>query len=186
MAALLAQSYFYPAAPGTGFGRFLPPGAREYLARPADVAQGMGKELGYSRASAAVAEAVPTGVITGKERLQDLLSAHLSSGSSGGGAEGSQGTKPQPSLIVRADPSGHDVSVSEYHHTHDGVEGRPADETVSRWDELTEEQKARYKARLVQAGRWVEEEGEKVLKGMLWSSYAGLVGQAAGELLREL
>lgn len=177
MVGLIAQSYFNPAPPGTGlgFGRFLPPGAREYLSQPANVAQGMGKELGYS-ASSAVASSVPSGT-PGKETLQDLLSNHLASADDG---------KPK-TLVVRDDPSGHDVSVTEHLPEHQrDAEGKPADETVRHWDELHEAQKQRIKAKLVKAGRWVEAEGEKVLKGVMWSSYAGLVGQAAGEVLKEL
>lgn len=173
---LLAQSYFNPTPAGTGldlFGRFLPPGAREYLNQPANVAQGMGKELGYS-VSSAVASSVPSGT-PGKESLQDILSAHLAS----------SGTAK--TLVVRDDPTSHDVSVTEHLPEHQrDAEGKPADETVRHWDELDDAQKERIKARLIKAGRWVEAEGEKVLKGVMWSSYAGLVGQAAGEVLKEL
>lgn len=178
MIGLVAQSYFYPdTMPSTGLTSLLPPGAREYLNQPANVAQGMGKELGYS-ASSAVASGVPSGV-PGKESLQDLLSAHLSSNANNGDAK---------KLVVRDDPTNHhDVSITE--HLPESVrdaQGKPADETVRHWDELDEEQKRRIKAKLINAGRWVEAEGEKVLKGVLWSSYAGLVGQVGGEILREL
>lgn len=57
------------------------------------------------------------------------------------------------------------------------------DKAAKRWSELKEHEKAAWKERLVTAGEWAEAEGEKVLMGVLFSEYAGIVGQAArGEL----
>jgi hypothetical protein len=54
------------------------------------------------------------------------------------------------------------------------------------WDELEPHAKAYWKRKLIKAGQWAEHEGEAVLKGVLWSSYSGFVGEIAGEILREL
>jgi hypothetical protein len=54
------------------------------------------------------------------------------------------------------------------------------------WDELEPHAKAYWKRKLIKAGQWAEHEGESVLKGVLWSTYSGFVGQVAGEILREL
>lgn len=50
------------------------------------------------------------------------------------------------------------------------------------WHDLADEEKGIWKERLVKAGEWVESEGEKVLVGVLFSEYAGLVREAAREL----
>jgi len=165
--AFLAQNlYAGPSAPGEGLTRFLPPGAREYIGTPASAVQGFGKDIGNSAASV-IASTVPT-AIPGKQTLQDLLSSH--------GDE----TK---ALVVRDDPAGTDLSV-DVHPDHEAILREHTE--AKRWDELHPDQKAWWKQKLVQAGRWAEDEGETVLKGVMWSSYAGFVGEAAGQVLREL
>jgi len=55
------------------------------------------------------------------------------------------------------------------------------DETVRKWQELTEEGKRGWLKRLKQAGHWAEEQGEAVLKGVFFSEVAGAVaGAVAG------
>lgn len=57
------------------------------------------------------------------------------------------------------------------------------DMEAKHWQDLDEHQQAAWKERLIKAGEWVEGEGEKVLIGVLFSEYAGLVGQVAREAL---
>jgi hypothetical protein len=47
---------------------------------------------------------------------------------------------------------------------------------------LSTKQQSYWKKKLKEAGQWAEHEGESVLKGVLWSTYA----QVAAEVLREL
>lgn len=56
------------------------------------------------------------------------------------------------------------------------------DSGAKHWHELEEHQKSFWKEKLTKAGQWAEHEGESVLKGVLWSTYA----QVAHEVLREL
>ncbi|OQV05183.1 hypothetical protein CLAIMM_09963 [Cladophialophora immunda] len=53
-------------------------------------------------------------------------------------------------------------------------------ETLKKWEELTEAQKKGWKRRLIDAGHWAEHQGENVLKGILFSELAGAVGNMAG------
>lgn len=164
--AVLAQNYYAgPSEPGAGMTRFLPPGAREFLGSPANAAQGFGKDAGNSAASV-ISNNVPT-AIPGKQTLQDLLSSH----------------GDEKALVIRDDPAGTGVSV-DVHPDEEAVLKEHTE--AKRWDELHPDQKAWWKRKLVQAGRWAEDEGETVLKGVMWSSYAGFVGEAAGAVLREL
>lgn len=165
--AYLLQSYLRGSAgSGTGLAGLLPPGARHFLDRPANAAQDLGKQVESSAASI-VESAVPSSV-PGKQRLQDLLSSHADK------------TK---AVVVRDDPAGTELSVNVHP---DREEYLRRDTEAKRWDELHEEEQSLWKQKLIRAGHWVESEGESVLKSLLWSQYAGFVGQAAGEALREL
>lgn len=77
-------------------------------------------------------------------------------------------------IVVR--DTGSEVSA-ELRHDLDEVRA----ETVRRWEELNEREQASWKERLSEAGHWVEAQGEKVLKGILFSELAGAVGAAARE-----
>lgn len=50
------------------------------------------------------------------------------------------------------------------------------------WEEMEESEKERWRRRLVKAGEWAVEEGEAVLKGILFSGWAGVVGEVVGGL----
>ncbi|EXJ62664.1 hypothetical protein A1O7_03102 [Cladophialophora yegresii CBS 114405] len=53
-------------------------------------------------------------------------------------------------------------------------------ETLKKWDELSESQKKSWKRKLIDAGHWAEQQGENVLKGILFSELAGAVGNMVG------
>jgi glycyl-tRNA synthetase len=72
-----------------------------------------------------------------------------------------------------------DAVSAELRHGADVVR----DETVKKWEELTEREKRGWREKLVEGGHWVEGQGEKVLKGVLFSELAGAVGAAAAEVL---
>jgi hypothetical protein len=80
-----------------------------------------------------------------------------------------------------ADGSGIDVDTHP-----DKAEYLQENTDAKHWDELEPHAKAYWKRKLIKAGQWAEHEGESVLKGVLWSTYSGFVGQVAGEILREL
>ncbi|EMC97135.1 hypothetical protein BAUCODRAFT_32874 [Baudoinia panamericana UAMH 10762] len=168
VAAFLIQSFT------TGFssdwvGPFslLPRDARELLDRPASAAAGFGRGMQHT-VSSVVESAVPSGM-PGKGRLQELLAAH--------------GTSPdaqQKALVIRDGNEGTDVSVDVHADTEEYLK---RDTKAKRWHELDEQQKASWKQKLIRAGRWAESEGESVLVSVLFSEYAGLVGQVARGVL---
>lgn len=147
----------------------LPGPVRSYLGKPpaaATVATSFGNKV-HSTASSIVASDVPAAV-PGRQTLQDLLSVP-------GGEENA--------LVVRHDPANTGVAV-DVHPDKKALLAEHAE--AKHWHELSEEHRAEWKRKLIAAGYWAEGEGEKVLKGVMFSTYAGLVGQAAGEILREL
>ena len=147
----------------------LPVGVRHYLpnGKPgATAVQSFGNKI-HSTAASIVANDIPTAV-PGKQTLQDLLSVP-------GGEKNA--------LVVRHDPANTGVAVD----VHPDRKAVPAEHAEAKhWDDLSDAHKAEWREKLISAGIWAEHEGEKVLRGVLFSTYAGLVGQAAGEILREL
>lgn len=75
-----------------------------------------------------------------------------------------------PKAIVVRD-TGADLSA-ELHHDADLVKK----ETLRKWEEMTAHERKGWKARLVDAGHWVEEQGEGVLKGVLFGELANFMG----------
>ena len=71
-----------------------------------------------------------------------------------------------PKAIVVRD-TGSDLSA-ELHHDADVVE----EGKLKKWEDLSEHQKRAWKERLTEAGHWAEQQGESVLKGVLFSALA--------------
>jgi hypothetical protein len=168
--AYLVHYLMYPDASAiTTVLNKLPTGVRHYLpnGKPgATVVQSFGKKV-HSTAASIVASDIPTAV-PGQQTLQDLLSVP--------GAD-------KNALVVRHDPTNTGVAV-DVHPDKKAVLAEHAE--AKHWDDLSDAHKAEWKHRLISAGVWAEHEGEKILKGVMFSTYAGFVGQAAGEILREL
>ncbi|PVH72643.1 hypothetical protein DL98DRAFT_563489 [Cadophora sp. DSE1049] len=77
-------------------------------------------------------------------------------------------------LLREGDSEGVGAGVET--HVHD--EEKHGKHDAKTWDELPKEQKEGWKKRLSDAGHWAEEMGESVLKGVLFSELAGVVGGA--------
>lgn len=58
---------------------------------------------------------------------------------------------------------------------HDKVEN-VAHETLSKWEDLSEKQKKGWRQKLIEAGHWVEGQGEGVLRGVLFGELAAFAG----------
>jgi hypothetical protein len=168
--AYLVHYLMYPDASAiTTVLNKLPTGVRHYLpnGKPgATVVQSFGNKV-HSTAASIVARDIPTAV-PGQQTLQDLLSVP--------GGENN-------ALVVRHDSANTGVAV-DVHPDKKAVLAEHAE--AKHWDDLSDAHKAEWKHRLISAGVWAEHEGEKILKGVMFSTYAGFVGQAAGEILREL
>ena len=147
----------------------LPMGVRNYLPNGkvgGTAVQSFGNQV-HSTAASIVASDIPTAV-PGRQTLQNLLSV-----------PGSE----QNALVVRHDPANTGVAV-DVHPDRKALLAEHAE--AKHWDDLSDEHKAEWRRKLISAGIWAEHEGEKILKGVMFSTYAGFVGQAAGEILREL
>lgn len=142
-----------------GLFGFLPERARQFLDQPAMAA--------YGRVSKVGEEAPSPTLVT---KLKDTLAEH----------HASPGDAAATAVVVHDVPEGDGVTVAVHP---DKEEYLSKDSEAKHWDELERHQKSYWKEKLVKAGYWAESEGESVLKGVLWSTYAGLVGQA-GEILR--
>lgn len=188
VSAILLQSLLLPDSTPITDLIPIPQGLRSFLSHPANVADGFGRGgkervtlLARSASSAAsdVSAATSDSAHRTAHKLSELLHLHLPSALSSSGSS-SADTK---ALIVRDDPDETSVSV-------DVIEDRETylkqDVQAREWHELAEHEKEVWRRRLQGAGRWSVNEGESVLKGILFSSWAGLVGQVAGEVIREL
>lgn len=121
----------------------------------------------------------PSSDASGKERLHSLLSAH--------GVEHPASTdtvsQQQSAIVLRPDSSRDSVTLDVHPDKEALLE---AGTDAKHWHELEEHQKASWREKLKAAGHWVEDEGETIFKGILFSEYAGMMGQAAAGVLREL
>nr|POE65052.1 hypothetical protein CFP56_34720 [Quercus suber] len=124
--------------------------------------------------TSAAADVVPTN-IPGAPQLQNLVNEHLLSSTFESGM-------PPKAVVVRSHPEFEDELAINVHGDKEAY--LLQDKTAKHWDELEEHQRVAWKQRLIKTGQWVEGQGSAVLKGVLFSEYAGLVGQVVGEALR--
>jgi hypothetical protein len=160
--AFLLQSFL------TGFSNaksgpfsLLPQDVRDFLDQPAAAARGFGHRVEHTVASAVESTLPSAG------RLREMLALHRPE-------SGTQGK----ALIVR-DSGDSSLSVD----VHPDKQEYLKQEQAKHWEEMTSAEQANWKKKLIHAGEWAESEGEKVLLGVLFSSYAGAVGDIAREAL---
>lgn len=130
-------------------------------------------------------QAIPTDyTLPSLSDLQEQLSSHLAEAASSISASAeliadaageASGLKTPKAIVVR--DTGAELSAEILHHDFDIVK----EETLKKWEELSHSQKQSWKRRLIETGHWVEEQGEKVLKGVFFSELAGAVGAIARE-----
>ena len=96
------------------------------------------------------------------------------------GSDVSDNANDKHEIIVRNSPAteGEETALSaELIHPNEVVK---SEHKAKRWEELAEHEKKAWKERLVEAGQWTVDEGEAVLKGVLFSGLANLVGGVVG------
>lgn len=139
--------------------QFEPPGAR--VGKPLEDASKYVEE--------SVPEAVASPIRQTRHRLRDVWHLHRHDNPS-----------ERKAVIVRPDndPENADsVSLSTELHPAEAV--LEDEHQAKKWEELSEHQQQKWKQRLLQAGEWVESEGESVLKGIFFSEVAGIFGGMA-------
>ncbi|KEF60546.1 uncharacterized protein A1O9_02107 [Exophiala aquamarina CBS 119918] len=77
-----------------------------------------------------------------------------------------------PKAIIVRDAGVGEIST-ELRHDADLIK----EEALKKWEELSESQKKGWKRKLKDAGHWAENQGESILKGILFSELAGAVGE---------
>lgn len=192
---LLLQSFIaatYPdsAIAGLNLQQYVPQEFRDTLSR-------MAPPGSYRRAVVEEVEHVyemVEGVIShpfdGETRLGDLLNHLIESGHLSDHASPDSQHPEKGAIIIRPSPDSPDsgnadtVALSTDLHPEGAKSVLKADKHAKRWDELDDKQKALWRKRLSDAGAWIESEGETVLKGIFFSSYAGVVGDIAAQALR--
>ncbi|CAK4033146.1 hypothetical protein AC578_9808 [Lecanosticta acicola] len=168
--AFLFQSFAQGFGTDVGPFSYLPQNVRDFLDAPVAAAYQRGRDRVTKITSSTPAAATSTSTAG---NLRDAVAEHQPT------PEDAQAT----AVVVRDVPEGDGIEV----HVHpEKAKYLAKDVHAKHWHELEDHQKAHWKAKLVQAGQWAEDEGESVLKGVLWSTYAGVVGQVGGEIMREL
>jgi len=188
---ILIQSFYAGnlETDGRPFG-IIPESLQNYLGRPAVVAE---HHAGLTRViTSTVLRIVPDTtpnvatietmspdlatieIATPALNLRDAISEHLSPDE----------TDSQTKVVVVRHGPGDEGVVVDVHPDKQAYVAENLD--AKHWDELEEHQRDALKEKLIEAGHWAEHEGEVVLKGVLWSTYAGFVGQAAGQILQGL
>ncbi|KAF1346674.1 hypothetical protein BDV97DRAFT_300731 [Delphinella strobiligena] len=170
VSAILMQSLFFPdSAPVTALLP-IPQSMRDALSKPANVADSLGR--GGKQQIEVLASA--------GQKIKDLLHLHFAPSSA---------DAEKKAIIVRDSPST-SIDGSNTDLSLDVIPDREQylreDTQARNWDQLADHEKETWRRRLVAAGHWTVEEGETVLKGILFSSWAGFVGGVAGEVIREL
>ncbi|EHK97093.1 hypothetical protein M7I_7236 [Glarea lozoyensis 74030] len=73
--------------------------------------------------------------------------------------------------------------ITEHGESPDGINAHLHDEAVHSghsWEDLTQEQRVKWQQKLKDAGYWAEDMGETILKGIVFGTLGGMVGQAVG------
>lgn len=182
------QSYLGQVRGGQSFS---PPGARDRAAvlsiPTATIASASEKATDAFADAAAAADDMVKQATT--LHLRTLLQAyapsylrkHLAASSPSDNDEDDDPT--EKAIVIRAGPTEDDAEAAQLSaEVHEGSrkEARKRDAHARTWDALSEAQRGVWRQRLVKAKAWAVEEGEGVLRGVLFSEYAGWVGRAAG------
>ena len=167
---------------------WLSQGLHDWVARPYMFEDGYPGAVGtvtdqvseiVNTASEAVAtpiQAVKDTAVEAQERLgvRDLLAQRNV------GTDVSDNANDDHEIIVRDSPASDGgetaLSVERIHAN----EVAKSEHRLKRWEEMAEHEKKAWKERLVEAGQWTVDEGEAVLKGVLFSGLANLVGGVVG------
>lgn len=88
------------------------------------------------------------------------------------------------SLKSEADPTASPTFfIQDHPASTDGFKAHIHDDEIhtgTSWEEMTKEQREKWLAKLKDAGYWAEDMGETILKGIVFGTLGGMVGQAVG------
>ncbi|KAF2748221.1 hypothetical protein M011DRAFT_401519 [Sporormia fimetaria CBS 119925] len=119
-----------------------------------------------ARGARAVLNGATAPVAKTSQRIGDLL--HL--------GRSDEGDASQKAVIIRhEDETGSSLSTE----VHDAADIVKTNSEARKWEELSHEERKRWKDKLVRAGLWAQHEGETILKGIFFSEARALVGHVA-------
>ncbi|MCJ1306902.1 hypothetical protein MMC25_000546 [Agyrium rufum] len=128
-------------------------------------------------------ERIGEGVEMAQLKLRDLLAKRKTSAAfSGQSKEVAETSTDETDLIIVQD-TGPSLAVSTAVVPPGTTKSDEVVKVHKKWEELTEDQKRRWKRRLVDAGEWAVEEGESVLKGVVFGQIGGIVGGVVADAL---
>lgn len=136
----------------------------------------------FAALTSAITTAETSSVPETTARLRDLLSSQQTSPTDlpDPHADGPPITLNKQAIIIHASEDDHSLAVNL--HPHDDESDAPKGK---QWDEMEEDERERWRRRLVHAGEWAVEEGEAVLEGIFFSGVAGAVGNFVGRIIAE-
>ena len=134
--------------------------------------QAPGGMLEDSQGAKLSTDGIEVPVAKAAHRLRDLLHLHRSSGDE---------HASQKALVIHHDPELGSSLSTEVHASDEDVVKKH--DQAKKWDELTHEQRQRWREKLVDAGIWTMEEGETILKSIFFGQLGGIVGQVAQGVL---
>ncbi|KAL6713216.1 hypothetical protein ACLMJK_009337 [Lecanora helva] len=174
---------------------WLSQGLHDWIARPYMFEDGLpssvnlGNEISgaanvASEAAAETAQVIRDSAAQTQERLglRDLLAQRNigSDTSDNANTDHEIVVSDHPSSSSSEDGNGETTLSANLIHTDELSKDSHHHHKAKRWEDLAEHEKAAWKQRLIEAGQWTFDEGEAVLKGVLFSGLAGLVGGVVG------
>ncbi|KAF2405230.1 hypothetical protein EJ06DRAFT_552650 [Trichodelitschia bisporula] len=168
---LLLQSYLAATSP-SGAQSYLPSSWQDALASYRHRVNEVVSPLAGGARKASVDAVHPSNWPTPRQpvkRLRELLRHAAQRG------EGHEAPIEAKEVIVIGAGQGADTLSTEM-HADDAETLRK--KGAKPWEELSDDQRTKWKAKLSRAGAWAVEEGETVLKGVFFSEVAGAVGRA--------
>lgn len=106
------------------------------------------------------------------QRIRDLLDLH---------GKPERKDSPEKALVIREDAETGSTLSAEVHDGPEDIVKRHTE--AKKWEELSQEERKRWRDKLVDAGMWAVEEGETILKGIFFSQAGAMVGHVAQGVL---
>lgn len=158
-----------------GVSEWLPPQLQDAIGRPTPSLSVERIDISTSSSPSATATttiSVIPNTSTQRQTLRDILRSRQEQETADAvaAAAGSNNNL----IILRCSTADDETSNDIFIETISPSE-QPQDQAARPWEELGEEQQSLWKQRLIDAGHWAVEEGETILKGVLFAEYCGFI-----------
>ena len=161
---------------GTGVLRFLPSSARQNFEKVLGPAASVISQLNLAglkaKFLAADAAASSTNMVLTKPKLRQLVDK----------VSKAQSATSMP-VVIAHEHMPEEISL-DIHPDTQAYLASDLGAKAKRWEELEPHQQAAWKEKLVKTGHWALDEGDTILKGILFSEWAGFVGEIARDAMQ--